>query len=276
MAHSYLAEVRSLHVRLGLSFDQFTSPLLALATRGIKRSQAEPSRPHLPMTIDIITRICGVLPPHFTDGCERHMLWCAFTLAFFGFFCVGELTSPPNISPRLGDIWFHIDYLVVRLRSSRTDPFHHGCDVVVGASCKDVCAFGAAAEYLLRIRSRLGMAWERDAPLLTTLAGNALTRSTFSLTLKQLLASAGLCDVAQYSDHSFRIGAATVAGRQARRSRMAHSGSRLLEQQLFQRVCPHAAWPTAATGGQIGCVMWAELDHYNPCSAYNLLGWPFD
>ena len=85
--------------------------------------------------------------------------------------------------------------------------------MVVGASGKDVCALGAAAEYL-RIRSRLGVAWKHDAPLLATRAGNALTSSTFFLELKQLLAFAGLNDAAQYSAHSFRIGAAMVAGRQ--------------------------------------------------------------
>ena len=65
---------------------------------------------------------------------EFDMFWCAFTLAFFGFFRVGELTSAPNTSPppRLGDISLRVDYLVLRLRSSKADPFHHGCDVVVG------------------------------------------------------------------------------------------------------------------------------------------------
>ena len=43
------------------------------------------------------------------------------------------------------------------------------------------------------------MAWKHDAPVLATRAGNALTRSTFSLALKQLLASAGLNDAAQFS-----------------------------------------------------------------------------
>ena len=153
-------------------------------TGGIKRSQAAPSRPpRLLMTIDIITRIHRVLPAHFTDGYERHMFWCAFTLVFFGFFRVGELTSAPSTSPRLGDISLRVDHLVLRLRSSKTDPFHHNCDVVVGASGKDVCALGAAAEYL-RIRSRLGVAWKHDAPLLASRVGNALTRSTFYLELK--------------------------------------------------------------------------------------------
>ena len=156
-AHTYLAAVRSLHLRLGLGIDKFTSPSLALVTRGIKRSHAVPSRrPRLPMTIDIITRIRWVLPAYFTDGYDRHKFWCAFTLAFFGFLRVGKRsnTSPP---PRIGDI-SRVDHLVLRFRSSKTDPFHHGCDVVVGASGKDVCALGAAAEYL-RIRSRLGEAW---------------------------------------------------------------------------------------------------------------------
>ena len=127
---------------------------------------------------------------------------------------MGELTSAPNTSPppRLGDISLRVDHLVLRLCSNKTDPFHHGCNVVVRASGKDVCVLGAAAEYLC-IRSRLGVAWKHDAPLLATRAVNALTRSTFPLELKQLLASTGLND-AQYSAHSFRIGAATAAGRQ--------------------------------------------------------------
>ena len=108
------------------------------------------------------------------------MFWCSFTPAFFGFFRVGELTSAPNTScpPRLGDISLCVDQLVLRLRSSKTDRFHYGCDMVVGVSGKDVCAFGAAVEYF-RIRCRLGVAREHDAPLLSTRAGNALRRSTF-------------------------------------------------------------------------------------------------
>ena len=57
------------------------------------------------------------------------------------------------------------------------------------------------------------MAWHRDAPLLANRAGNGLTWSTFSLELKQLLASTALSDAAQYSAHIFRIGATTVEGR---------------------------------------------------------------
>ena len=77
---------------------------------------------------------------------------------------MGELTSAPNTSPppRPGDISLRVDHLVLRLRSSKTDSFHHGCDVVVGASGKDICALDAAAEYLC-IRSRLGVAWKHDA-----------------------------------------------------------------------------------------------------------------
>ena len=143
------------------------------------------------------------------------MFWCAVTLAFFGFFRAGELTSAPNTSPspRLGDISLRVDHFVLRLCFSKTDPFHHVCDVVVGVSDKDVCALGAAAEYL-RIRSRLGVAWKRDAALLATRAGNALTSSNCSLALRKRLASAGLNDAAQYAAHRFRIGAATAVGRQ--------------------------------------------------------------
>ena len=152
----------------------------ALVTCGVTRSQAAPARPPcLSMTIDRTKRICSVLSAHFTNGYERHMLWRAFTLAYFGFFGVGELTSAPNASPppRLGDISLCIDHLVLRLRSRKADPFHHGCDVVVEALGTDVCGFSAGAEYL-RIRSRLGVAWERDTPLFATRADSALIRST--------------------------------------------------------------------------------------------------
>ena len=120
---------------------------------------------------------------------------------------MGELTSAPNTSPppRLGDISLRVDHLVLSLCSSKTDPFHHGCDVVVGASGKDVCALGAAC---------FGVAWKHDAQLLAIRAGNALTRSTFSLALKQLLASTGMNDASQYSTHSLCIGVAMAAGRQ--------------------------------------------------------------
>ena len=177
------------------------------------------------------------------------MFWCAFTLAFFGFFRVGELTSAHNTSPppRLGDISLRVDHLVLRLGSSKTDPFHHGCDVVVGTSGKDVCALGAAAEYLC-IRSRLGVAWKHDAPLLATHAGNALTKSTFSLELKQLLASTGLNDAAQYSAHSFRIGAATAAGRYGVPEWLIQAAGRWNSDcfKVYVRTQPDQLWQLAA------------------------------
>ena len=79
------------------------------------------------------------------------MFWCAFTLAFFGFFRVSELTSAPNTSPppQIGDISLRVDGLVLRLRSSKADPFHHGCDVVVGQGrlCNRFCC--GVLSYLL-------------------------------------------------------------------------------------------------------------------------------
>ena len=144
-AHTYLAAVRSLHLRLGLGIDKFTSPSLALVTRGIKRSHAVPSRrPRLPMTIDIITRIRWVLPAYFTDGYDRHKFWCALTLAFFGFLRVGKRsnTSPP---PRIGDI-SRVDHLVLRFRSSKTDPFSPrlrcGCRCIGQGRLRTRCCCG--------------------------------------------------------------------------------------------------------------------------------------
>jgi len=87
----YLFAVQDLH-------RQYKSPLklpkmfrLQKALNGIKRSQTPVKLDRYPITIQILQSIFSSYWLHLS--CDlNHMLWAAFTLAFFGFLCSSEFT----------------------------------------------------------------------------------------------------------------------------------------------------------------------------------------
>ena len=98
-----------------------TNPLLNLFYKGIKQHQGDPSRPCLPITINIFKILRG-------------FLWSIFTLAFYGFLRVSEFTPWSDI--RLED--FTITLL---LRQSETGLFRHSCNSPRGVNLYLQCLF---------------------------------------------------------------------------------------------------------------------------------------
>jgi hypothetical protein len=89
------------------------------------------------------------------------------------------------------------------LRQSKTDPTGEGVEIYLGRSGSIVCPVEALLAYLA-VRPPGGthlFVWEDGRPL---------TRANLVFHLKQALGSMGF-DMARYSGHSFRIGAATSA-----------------------------------------------------------------
>ena len=104
---TYLAGVRSLHVRLGASLDGFESPQLALLLRGIKRSlgsQARPSR--LPITLGILQSLVSALPQVCDTRFDCLLFQAMFCVAFFGFFRIGEITASGPHKPLCWTMWW--------------------------------------------------------------------------------------------------------------------------------------------------------------------------
>ena len=89
------------------------------------------------------------------------------------------------------------------VKRSKTDPFARGMTLYIGPATPQYCPVVAMVEYSSRSKP----------PLLQPLFRfmSALTRRRFTAKLRALLQLSGVSNVAEYSGHSFRIGAATTA-----------------------------------------------------------------
>ena len=138
------------------------------------------------------------------------MLWAAFTLAFFGFLRVGELTySSAKTFLTVRDITFIPNITTptsmrVHIKQSKTDPFRQGTTLVI-ASHSLVCAVTDLREYLLQRNPA-----DPEEPLFMLQNKEPLTRTLLNDNLRELLNILGYVEN-EYALHSFRIGAATTA-----------------------------------------------------------------
>ena len=143
------------------------------------------------------------------------MLWAACCLAFFGFVCVSEFTTPNltdyNLSVHLSLQDVSIDnrenpgVLKVNIKQSKTDPFWQGIQIYLGATNSDVCPIFGILPYLARRGSQLG-------PLFLTENGKGLTRQSFCSALNSVLSQLPV-NTSLYKSHSFHIGAVTTAAK---------------------------------------------------------------
>lgn len=172
--------------------------------------QRPTSRPRLPITGDVQAGLYSSLSrrPH---SFERTLLWAVCSMAFFGFFRLGELLVPSirGHVPASHLSWADVcvdnistpSLLRVRLRVSKCDQAGRGVDVFLGSP---FCPVAAVLSYM-------ALRGPREGPFFLAADGSPLTKSVFVAALRELLRSCGL-DPSSYSGHSFRIGAATTAG----------------------------------------------------------------
>ena len=212
---TYLSAVRYLHLCNGMPDPRaLPTPRLDLVSRGIRCAKAlqESSRPRLPITPPILRQI-RALWSRSADSFDTIMLWAASTLCFFGFFRVGEITSP---SDRGFNPQHHLSFcdvavdnlsapsvLQVHLKQSKTDQFRRGIDVYIGKTGDDLCPVAAVLAYLAARRGSPGALFRFQD-------GRLLTPMRFTEKLREALEALGL-QSEHYAGHSFRIGAATTA-----------------------------------------------------------------
>ena len=89
------------------------------------------------------------------------------------------------------------------IKGSSTDPFYKCCSNHIGQGKYPLCAVHALLAYLV-IRG------DGPGPLFLCQSGQPLLRTLLTDWLRRIMASAGISG--HFSSHSFRIGAATVAG----------------------------------------------------------------
>ena len=132
---------------------------------------------------------------------------------FFGFLCCTEVLLPdkgsfdPSLHLLLADIHLVISSLQWRfeicIKGSKTDQFHLGSSVSLGATRAALCPVAALLDYL----NARGSA---PSPLFTRQDTTPLCQKWFVARIEQALSAAGLPGYS-FNGHSFRIGAATTA-----------------------------------------------------------------
>jgi hypothetical protein len=141
------------------------------------------------------------------------VVWAVATTAFFGFFRLGELlpTSATAFNASTDLAWGDVAVenrqsprmFQIHLKTSKTQQFGPGVDVVVGTSGTTLCPVTAMAQYIAERGSQPG-------PFFLNPTKTTLTKAQFISRIRSILQLLGLphCD---YAGHSFRIGAATTA-----------------------------------------------------------------
>lgn len=93
-------------------------------------------------------------------------------------------------------------YMRVHIKASKTDPFRRGCQIQIGLGSPPLCAVRA-------MLSCLSLRGPAPGPLFLFQDGQPLTHSRLTSWVRQIIATASIRG--NFSSHSFRIGAATVA-----------------------------------------------------------------
>ena len=197
----YLSAVRALHIDQG-----FPDPLqnchhLCHVIRGIKRSWNSPSSNRLPITDSLMLVIWRSLDTHIPYPC---MFWVTCTLGYFGFLRAAEFTvaSLASFSPLLHltvlDIAVYAPSsplcMRIKIKASKTDPFHKGSDIHISLGRHSRCAVQAMMAYL----SQRGTS---PVPLFCLQDGRPLSCGLLTQWLRQIMAAAGIAG--NFSSHSF-------------------------------------------------------------------------
>ena len=145
---------------------------------------------------------------------DHCVFWVACTLGYFGFLRSAEFTVPslasfsPSVHLGMQDIAVDSSRapscIRVTIKASKTDPFRKGCSIHIGLGKYPLCAVHA-------LLAHLAIRGDGPRPLFLCQNGQPLSRTLLTNWLRQIMASAGISG--NFSSHSFRIGAATVAGR---------------------------------------------------------------
>ena len=214
----YLSAVRHLHLAMNYADPNIGEMArLEQVIKGAKREYVKRNpdkRERLPITPDLLCRMKDIWSRE-AEKFDNVMIWAACCLCYFGFLRSGEVTVPADtgydkdVHLNMADI--SVDSIKdpsvvrVRIKASKTDQFRKGVDIFVGRTNNVLCPVTALMSYV----ARRGCA---QGPFFRFEDHRLLTKSRFIAKVREALSSAGI-DAKPYSGHSFRIGAATMAGR---------------------------------------------------------------
>ncbi|XP_055342330.1 uncharacterized protein LOC129590909 [Paramacrobiotus metropolitanus] len=186
--------------------------LVVRALQGYRRLAAPRPDTRQPVTLQILRRLKHNLRRIGISPFEQSLLWAVFTVLYFGFLRIGEVTSPrenrydPQHTLMREDLTDCGNQVVVRLKITKTDQTGQGCTVALAATGRSVCPVQAYRKYLAHAQFMLPAG---RSPLFVHQDGRFLTRRSVEASLHRLLE--GHPDQHRINTHSFRIGAATTA-----------------------------------------------------------------
>ena len=212
----YLAATHNMQLSLGFPDprDQSSLPRLRRVLEGIagaRLTQQRHLRIRLPITGHLLARIHAALSE--SSNPDRILIWAICSLAFFGFFRLGELLVESvdqyhqSSSLSWGDV--AVDnatspsMLRVHLKRSKCDQFGNDVDIIVGHTGSSICPVSAVLNYI-RLRQ------DEPGPFFRDRTNQPVTKSWLTNKIRHLLQALGLPQE-DHAGHSFHIGAATSA-----------------------------------------------------------------
>lgn len=185
---------------------------LHAALIGIKRIQGVHRNPKMPITGDILAKLCHILNRGYFDHYTNLLMKSAILLSYYGFLRCSEFTVSKtfdhDVHLTIGDIMIYADHFTVLLKQSKTDPFRKGVSLMIFKTGSDLCAYDAVIKYKLTRINYFPNSSDINEPFFITTAGKPMTRAFFIEKLKLLIKGIGL-DSSKYSGHSMRRGAAS-------------------------------------------------------------------
>ena len=181
---------------------------------GFSRKTGKGADVRQPITLEMLKKITHALPHVCTNTYEACVYHAAFTLAFFGFMRVSEITAECNSANQgalsVSDVQLRkensLQALHVSLRHSKNN--QNGPPQLIAIPCQvdhAICPVKAMQRYI-DIRPA------GAAPLFCHYDTSPVTRTQFNAVLHKAISFANI--PGYFGSHSFRIGAATTAAMQ--------------------------------------------------------------
>lgn len=201
----YLSGLKYFAAISGVTLPTKDMPLLKYTLRGIKRANIKTGKPPKdPITMAHLRKILWYLRNSVLPVRDRRMWWAVCLVAFYGLLRSAEYCSHsrysyyPESTLALEDMVLSEDYIIIHIRHSKTDPFHAGQSVTLGATYSEFCPVSAMRAFLTCRGLQAG-------PLFTFSNGSLLTRIELSKFLTLCFPS-----ILNINTHSFRIGGASA------------------------------------------------------------------
>ena len=171
--------------------DNKSLPRLSLILKSVKRIQGLHVRTRLPITFDILEKICYKLRTGVFGNFVDILIECVCIVAFFGFLRCSEFSvlssdkfyNASNLCT--SDVSFYQSYAILRLKESKTDPFRKGVNIHLHKVKHSICPFSALEKYF-SVRAKRSSQNFATEPLFITEFNQALERKYFLEKLKHV------------------------------------------------------------------------------------------